>query len=232
MARLPRLVVAGQLHLLVQRSHGGSPVFRDDADYLLYRQALGALAGEHGVAIHAYALLPEQVLLLATPSSAQSFSRLLQALGRRFGAEYNRRHARVGVLWDGRFKCTVVDAEAHLLDCIRYVESAPLHAALAPTAADYSWSSAAHHTGRATDPIVTDHHGYWSLGNTPFERQARHSRLLDEELSPALRQRIAHASLKGWALGGADFAATLAELTPRRLAPLPRGRPKAAHHGQ
>jgi putative transposase len=227
MARLPRLVVAGQLHLLVQRSHGASPVFLNDDDFTLYRRALIALAGEHGVAIHAYALIPEQVLLLATPSSSLSFSRMLQALGRRFGADYNRRHARTGVLWEGRFRCTVVDADAHLLDCIRYVESAPVRAALATTAVDYPWSSAAHHVGRLTDAAVTDHPGYWALGNTPFEREARHGRLLDDALPAALQQRIADASVKGWALGDASYVAALTELTKRRVAPLLRGRPRA-----
>ena len=32
MARLPRLVVAGQAHFVVQRGHGGAPVFDDDSD--------------------------------------------------------------------------------------------------------------------------------------------------------------------------------------------------------
>src|SRR5258706_3754062 len=123
MARLPRLVVPGRLHLLLQRRHGVGPVFGSDDDFAAYRSALVEAAAEHGVAIHGYALLPSQVLLLLTPASAMGPSRMLQAVGRRFGADYNRRHGRSGALWEGRFRTTVVDAEAPLLDCPRYVAS-------------------------------------------------------------------------------------------------------------
>ena len=40
MARLPRLVVAGQAHFVVQRGHGGAPVFADDSDRAAYLAAL------------------------------------------------------------------------------------------------------------------------------------------------------------------------------------------------
>lgn len=226
MARLPRLVVAGQLHLLVQRSHAGSPVFRSDEDFEAYRRALADLAPLHGVAVHAYALLPTQVLLLVTPVAATSLSRLWQALGRRFGADYNRRHGRSGVLWEGRFRTTVVDAQAHLLDACRHVEWAPVRAGLADSPADYVWSSAAHHLGIRPDAAITEHPRYWVLGNTPFEREAGYRRLLEQPLSVAIEQRLTEAVLKGWALGDPAFVRSLGELIERRVTPLPRGRPR------
>ena len=49
MARLPRLVVAGQAHFVVQRGHGGAPVFADDSDRAAYLAALReAAATERG----------------------------------------------------------------------------------------------------------------------------------------------------------------------------------------
>jgi putative transposase len=226
LARLPRLVVAGQLHLLVQRSHAGSPVFRGDEDFASYRRALIESAPEHGVAIHAYALTPAQVLLLVTPQTGTGLSRMLQALGRRFGADYNRRHGRSGVLWEGRFRTTVVDAEAHFLDCCRHVEWGPVHAGLVAVPQDYPWSSAAHHTGLRADAAITEHRRYWLLGNTPFEREASYRRLLEQPLPPMVEDRLAQASLKGWAVGDAAFIRSLGEQTARRVTPLPRGRPR------
>ncbi|HEX6706292.1 MAG TPA: transposase [Albitalea sp.] len=226
MARLPRLTIAGQLHLVLHRAHAGAHVFRDDEDFAAYRQALIASAPEHGVAIHAYTLLASQVLLLVTPREATSLSRMWQALGRRFGADYNRRHGRSGVLWEGRFRTTVVDAHAHFLDGCRYVESAPVRAHFASTAEEYEWSSAAHHAGGRVDGAVTEHPGYWALGNTPFEREARYRLLLEQPLPAALEQRLTQAALKGWAVGEPAFVNGLGEMTARRLAPLPRGRPR------
>lgn len=229
MARLPRLVIPGELHLLVQRSHGGAPVFRSDDDAQLYLGPLKDAARDHAVAVHAYAVLPEQVWLLLTPATTTSISRMSQALGRRFGAAYNRRHARTGALWEGRFRATVVDAGAHLLDAIRFVEGAPVHAGLAAQAVDYPWSSAAHHLGRRVDPLITEHAGYWRLGNTPFEREAAHRLLLEAHMSTPLHSKIAEAAHKGWLLGGTRFAALMTEKTSRRVTRKPKGRPVSKH---
>jgi len=220
MARLPRLSVAGHLHLVMQRSHHGATVFQDDEDYRSYLDCLKAALPQHGVQVHAYALLPDRVLILATPQGDDSLARLLQTLGRRFGAGYNRRHQRSGSLWEGRFRSTVVEPSAYLLDCIRYVETA-----VTAEAQDLVWSSAAHHAGRGADPLVTEHAEYWRLGNTPFEREARYRALVDEPLPAATRQRIGDACLKGWPLGSPAFLHGLESQAQRPVAPRRRGRP-------
>jgi putative transposase len=232
MARLSRLVIPGQVHLLLQRSHGGVPVFKQEEDCRLYLQTLGGLVAEHGVALHAYALTPEQVLLLATPASELSLARMMQALGRRFGAAYNRRHGRTGALWESRFRTTVIDAEAHLLDCIRYVEQAPLRVSQKDGLPDAVWSSASHHLGRCIDPLITEHGHYWQLGNTPFEREAAYRSLFEQSLPTSLEHQISHAATKGWVLGPPSFVQALEPQAGRRLAPLPRGRPKRDLHNE
>ena len=82
MARLPRLVVAGQAHFVVQRGHGGAPVFADDSDRAAYLAALREAAATERVQVHAHALLPGEVQLLVTPAEPAALSRLMQALGR------------------------------------------------------------------------------------------------------------------------------------------------------
>lgn len=226
MARLPRLLVPGHLHLLIQRSAGGVPVFQGDADFQLYLEALRELAREHEVAVHAYALLPTQVLMLLTPAKMDSLSRLMQAQGRRFGAAYNRAHGRSGVLWEGRYRATVVEAEAFGLSCVQFVEAAPWRAGCCVAPADYPWSSAAHHVGRRSDPLVTEHALHWRLGNTPFEREAFYKESQHQLQTEPLQRRIEDAALKGWALGSAAFIADLANLTSRRLTAKAQGRPR------
>src|SRR5437764_337892 len=114
MARLPRLAIAGLPHLVIQRGHNGQIVFADAVDRASYRAALREAAGKAGVAIHAYALLDAQVRMLVTPESPQALSSLMQSVGRRYTAGFNRRHGRSGTLWDGRFRATVIDAPTYL----------------------------------------------------------------------------------------------------------------------
>ncbi len=228
MARLPRLLVPGQLHLVLQRSAGGQPVFRSDADAELYLAALRDLVREHEVLIHAYALLPSQVLLLLTPGHALSLSRLMQAQGRRFGAAYNRLHQRVGVLWEGRFRATVLDPHGFGLAALQFVETAAARAGECLVASDYRWSSAAHHAGKHADPLITEHAVHWKLGNTPFEREGAYRDSVHQLQAQTLHQQIEAAVLKGWVLGDPIFISALSELTERRLTALAQGRPRGS----
>ncbi|GAB4562676.1 MAG: transposase [Rhizobacter sp.] len=226
MARLTRLCVPGWPHLLLQAGHNRQPVFLDDADRHLFVELLQSAASTHGVAIHAYALLDNEVRLLATPSGSDSLSLMMQAVGRRYGSSFNRRHAHTGSLWEGRFRATVIEPERHLLACMRYVDQAPPDDVQGTGLEQQAWSSAAHHLGERVDPLVSDHLLYWSLGNTPFEREAAYRTLLQHALSPTEVASISDAVKKGWPLGSAGFLAQLSGSTARRLAPLPRGRPR------
>lgn len=228
MARLPRLALAGLPHHVLQRGQNQPPVFADAEDRRCYLQALQEATATQRVAVHAYALLDDQVQLLLTPPSAEALSRLMQAVGRRYVSAHNRRHGRAGTLWEGRFRAAVLDESSHLLACARHIERLPVLAGQVMHAADWPWSSAAHHVGRSRDQLVSLHPRFWGLGNTPFERELAWQRLLDEPLPDALSQQIVAAVAKGWALGSGAFLADLARATERPLAPRPRGRPARA----
>jgi putative transposase len=221
MARLPRLAVAGHVHLLLQRGRSGHAVFVTPEDAQSYLLALRIAAEQAGVAVHAYALSAGEAVMLVTPAAVDSLGRMVQSLGRRFVGPYNQRHASSGSPWEGRFRSTVIDPAQHLLACLCFVET--LASGLAN--ADPPWSSAAHHLGQRRDPLITEHPGFWRLGNTPFEREAAHRQLLDRGISPAQALMIQTALDKAWALGDAAFVGSLREHTERRTQPLRRGRP-------
>ncbi len=226
MARLPRLSIAGHLHHLVQRGNNGQAIFVDDDDRRHFLKALADSATAHRLVIHAYVLLNDQIQLLATPPNDEAVSLTMQALGRRYVASFNQRHGRSGSLWDGRFRATVVDAGAYLLPCTCFIESHPARSGLVGRALDWPWSSLAHHLGLRTDPLVSDHALLWSLGNTPFDREAAYRAVFERGLTSVELISIAAAVAKGWPLGDDSFRDGLAKLTDRRLAPRRRGRPQ------
>lgn len=225
MARLPRLVVPGLPHHVIQRGNDRQPIFRDDADRRRYVEILLDVARTHRVAIHAYVLMDNHVHLLASPETADGLSRTMQSLGRRYVGWFNARHQRTGTLWEGRFRAAVVDSERYLLACMRYIELNPVRAAIVTKAGDFPWSSAAHHLGQRQDPLITDHPLFWALGNTPFERELTWRSQLDQGMGKAETEKIAQSALKGWACGEADFVAWLQARSNRPAAPRSRGRP-------
>lgn len=226
MARLARLSIPGEVHHLLLRGHNRQAVFLVDEDRQAFLQALRDAASEHGVAIHAYALLDTEVRLLVTPATGDSLSKAVQALGRRYVPAFNRRHQRTGTLWEGRFRGTVIEGERYFLTAMCAIEASPVPAGLASDARSWPWSSADHHLGGRRDPLVTDHPLYWALGNTPFDREARYRQQLEQGVGMEQLAALMEASSRGWPLGSTAFLARLADLTERPLAPRPRGRPR------
>ena len=60
---------------------------------------------------------------------------------------YNRRHHKVGHLFQGRFKAILVDREAYLLEVCRYVDLNPVRARMVPKPGAWAWSSYRAHLG-------------------------------------------------------------------------------------
>jgi len=226
MARLPRLALDGQPHHLIQRGLNRQPFVADDVDRQRFLAELRESAALHKVAVHAYLLMDNHLHLLATPEAGEGLSLMMQSLGRRYVAAFNKRHGRSGTLWDGRFRAAPLEADAHLLACMRFIESIPQRNAgfhLAPE--DYAWSSAAHHLGRRRDPLVVDHALFWALGNTPFEREAAWRAWLEQGVSDHEACRLMDSAHKGWPLGSASFLQQLSEQSERPVTPRKRGRP-------
>lgn len=225
MARLPRLALAGHPHHVLQRGASRLPIFVDDVDRQAYLDALREAAATLRVAVHGYVLMDDHVHLLLTPPEDATLGRLMQSLGRRYVAGFNRRHGRTGSPWEGRFRATIVEPEPHLLGCLRYIEQNPVRAGRVAHAGDWPWSSAAHHLGRRRDPLIVEPPAWWRLGNTPFDRESAWRQRLEDVMGPREAQPYTDSVLKGWALGSGAFLAQLAVATTRPLAARPRGRP-------
>lgn len=220
MARLPRLSLAGQPHWLIQRGHSGNLVMADDTDRLGFLTALREAAAESQVQIHAYALLSTEVHLLATPAQTTGLSRMMQSLGRRYVSAYHRRHGGSGTLWEGRFRCAVVESGATLLDVLCLIDG------LAGPLPEPAASSLGHRAGGPGHPLLVDPQPYWQLGNTPFDRQDHWRRRVAEGLSAGRASALRSAALGGWAVGSAAFCTVVAEQAARPAAPRARGRPR------
>lgn len=227
MARAPRLTLPGELHYVVQRGHNDQGVFADDQDREHYLEMLRSAGLRYGLAVHAYVLTNSEIHLLATPSSSESLSRVMQSIGRRYVAQFNRRHQRAGTLWAGRFRATLIDGDAHGKAALVFVESLPARSGLVSSHGEWPWSSAAHHLGRRRDPLITEHSSYWALGNTPFERELAHADNLREGLATSTVEAFELAARGGRVHGSAAFLEHVESRSGRNLKLRPRGRPRS-----
>ncbi|MEO7338113.1 MAG: transposase [Caldimonas sp.] len=228
MARLRRMVLPGQVHVIVQRAPQDLTVFVDDRDRANYLLGLREAARGAGVAVHGYGLLAHEVRLLATPRDEPGLALMMQSVGRRFVRQINQRHGRSGTVWEGRFRSAVIEASPHFLACLRFVEGWSIGGSSVSASEDAPDSSAAYHLDGAKDPLIEPHPVYWHLGNTPFEREVRYREWLAQPRTETELATILRACMHGWVLGSEAFAAEAAERSGRQSRPTTPGRPRGA----
>ena len=225
MARLPRLTLPGYPHHLIQRGNNRQAIFASAADYQYLLSLLFENAKKFDVAVHAYVLMENHFHLLATPGSENGISRLMQAVGRSYVRYFNDLHSRSGSLWEGRYRSTLIEADQYLLLCMAYLDLNPVRAGKVAQAQDYAWSSYGHYAGLHSDKLVTPHSLIWTLGNTPFAREAAYAERVRIGVNSHQQLALTESALNGWALGGENFVAELQKNTPRRVQKSAAGRP-------
>ena len=225
MARQTRLTVPGYPHHVIQRGNDRQAIFRDEAD----RQRLWDLLLEHSqrlkVAIHAYVFMDNHFHLLLSPQTSDGLPQLMQAVGRSYVRYFNIRHGRTGTLWEGRYRSSLIETEGYLLSCMVYIELNPVRAGLVGEPAQHVWSSHRHLIGQASDKLVTPHALFWSLGNTPFAREAAYAQMVQAGVTAQQQADLTRSVLTGWTLGSLGFLQSLEKTTQRRQRPGKAGRP-------
>lgn len=228
MARLPRLTLAGYAHHVILRGNNRQAIFSTPADYRFLLALLMENAKKCEVAIHAYVLMSNHFHLLATPATSDGLPKLMQAVGRTYVRYFNQSQKRTGTLWEGRYRSTLIQTDRYLLSCMAYIDLNPVRAGLVAQPQDYPWSSHLHYLGLRTDPLITAHGLVWELGNTPFAREAAYAELVQSGINSVQQSALTDSTLRGWALGEADFVADLQKRTARRVAKAHPGRPISA----
>jgi putative transposase len=178
--------------------------------------------------VHAYVLMPDHVHVLATPSNTDSIARVVQSIGRNYVQYFNECYGGSGTLWEGRYRATVIDASAYMLDVSRYIELNPVRNRLVDKPQDYRWSSYAHNALAKSDEMISAAPQYAGLGASARDCAKAYRKLFKQKLSAAQVQEITDATMKGWVLGNSRFARKIEKLSGRRATQLPKGRPKGS----
>lgn len=85
--------------------------------------------------------MTNHVHLLITPEISDGISGMMKKLGQCHVQYINRSYRRSGALWEGRYRSCLVDAQACLFQCMRYIEPNPVRAGMEIHPVDYPWSN-------------------------------------------------------------------------------------------
>lgn len=201
MSRAPRYVVPNAPLHITQRGNNRIQLFMDDRDFALILAMIKETCCLHDCLLHAYVLMTNHVHLLVTPRSKDGPSRMMQSMEIRYGKYFNKQYARTGTLWEGRYRSAVIKNSTYFLCCSRYIELNPVRAGMVSDPQDYRWSSFHRNALGITDPMITPHPIFQSLGDDNERRCARYRALFDYSLDSSVCDAIRSASRAGSSVG-------------------------------
>ena len=115
-------------------------IFLDAIDYRHFVRCLGDIVDEFGIACWIYCVMPNHYHATLQPRHP-NISEAIQQLNSIYAQWWNKRHGRVGHVFQGRFKDQIVDRDGYLLTLSRYVVMNPVRARLVDRPEDWAWSS-------------------------------------------------------------------------------------------
>ena len=140
MARPLRIEYPGALYHITSRGNNKQDIFLDDSDRISFLEILSKVIEEREWLCYAFCLMGNHYhLLIETPKA--NLSRGMQQLDSVYARRFNKRHERVGHLFQARFHAALIEKEVYLLEVLRYTVLNPVRAGLCKDPAFYKWSS-------------------------------------------------------------------------------------------
>jgi len=140
MSRPLRIEFEGAVYHVTSRGNARQNIYEDDTDRHRFLELLAREINQQRWFCYAYCLMGNHYhLLIETPEA--NLRRGMARLNGMYSQWFNRRHLRVGHLFQGRYKAIVVEKESHLLELCRYVVLNPVRAGLVKRIDQWEWSS-------------------------------------------------------------------------------------------
>lgn len=140
MARPLRLEFHGALYHITSRGDGREDIYLDDGDRESALAVLAEVVKRFNWTVHAYCLMSNHYHLLVEPPDGNLAQGMRQFNGI-YTQRFNRRHGRVGHVFQGRYKAIIVQKDSYLLELARYIVLNPVRAGMVRSAKDWPWSS-------------------------------------------------------------------------------------------
>jgi putative transposase len=169
MSRPLRIVYPGAVYHVTARGNAREKIFFDDQDRETFISILEAVVKRYNWLCHAYCLMDNHYhLLIETPDANLSMG--MRQLNGIFTQKHNRKHNRIGHVFQGRFKAILVDKDNHLLELCRYLVLNPVRAGMVEEAEKWPWSSYLATAGLKPVPVCLSVD--WILGLFGSKRKA------------------------------------------------------------
>jgi REP element-mobilizing transposase RayT len=214
MARPLRIDFPGALHHVMSRGNDRQAIVRDDADRQRRVDWIRRTVESYGWRLHAFAVMSNHDhLFVETPEA--NLGPGMQFLNGSYTSYFNRRHRRVGHLFQGRFRSHLVDEEGYFLEVSRYIHLNPIRAGLVERPEDWFWSSyrGYHRKQHALDWVC--YSAVLGEFGTDVANRRAYARFVQAGIGEPVRSPFADA-VAGLLVGSAAFLERMKKLLAKR----------------
>lgn len=142
-----RKVSGCDLYHITSRGVGGQIIFEDDNDRRHFLALLKSACTDHGLKVAAWCLMENHFHLLVMGELRQ-ISAAMKYLKETYAKDLNKRHSRVGSVFQGVFSSFPIEDESYMATAVRYIHNNPVRAGIVECARDYHWSSYQEYCGK------------------------------------------------------------------------------------
>ena len=179
-ARPLRLEVAGGIYHVTARGNERRAIYRDDTDRRSFLEALQKTLARFHWRCLSYCLMTNHYHLLVR-TLEPNLSRGMRDLNGVYAQSFNRRHGRVGHLFQGRFKTILVEADEQLLAVIAYIVRNPVRAGMRSEPEQWPWSSHRAALGRCAPGVLALDELLGWFGSDRTRARARYREFVAED---------------------------------------------------
>ncbi len=204
-----RIEYPGAVYHVTSRGNERKEIFINDEDRKCFLDLLKKVKERFHWLFHGYVLMGNHYhLLIETPEA--NLSRGMKHLNGLFCQEFNRRHNRVGHLFQGRFKAILIDKDEYLLTICRYIVLNPVRAGITEKIDEWPWSNYRAFIGLEKMPVWLSVDWILSqFGSNRKKAACAFQKFIQEDIGGSFPVESFH---RGVILGGRAFIERIAEL--------------------
>ena len=140
MSRPLRIEYAGALYHVTSRGDRREDIYHDDEDRQIWLDVFSQVCSRFNWRCHAWCQMDNHYHVLLETAEG-NLSQGMRQLNGVYTQKSNRRHGRVGHVFQGRYKAILVERNEYLLELCRYVVLNPIRAGMVSDLDEWSWSS-------------------------------------------------------------------------------------------
>ena len=133
--------VEGQFYHIYNRGSGRQPIFFEEENYHYLLRLFKKYTQTTGITVIAYCLMPNHYHFLVRQDGETPAGLLFQRVFNAYTKAINKKYDRFGTLFQGRYRCILLDKTSYLFHLCRYIHANPVKAGLVASPEQWPFSN-------------------------------------------------------------------------------------------